>query len=81
MLARKRLNTKYVEIVADQGSADRILETAQKMEAVDVRFGVVGKDGMRFLVTDSKIHSVLDSLLCQAALTGGVLLIAPMHCT
>jgi uncharacterized hydrophobic protein (TIGR00341 family) len=56
---------KYVEIVADEGSADTVSAIAEKHEASDLRFGEVGKDGMRamrLLVVDDKLQSVLDSL-------------------
>ncbi len=56
---------KYVEIVADAGSADTISAIAEKIEAADLRIGETGKDGMRtirLLVADSKIQSALDSL-------------------
>lgn len=56
---------KYVEIVANQGSADTVLALAQQVKAQDIRFGVVGDDGlqtMRMLVSDKKIQHVLDTL-------------------
>jgi len=65
MQARKRPNLKYVEVVADKGSADTVTAIAEKIEASDLRIGEAGQDGMRtmrLLVADDKIQSVLDSL-------------------
>ncbi len=56
---------KYVEVVADAGSADTVSAIAEKHELSDFRIGVVGEDKlqpMRLLVTDDKLQSVLDSL-------------------
>lgn len=56
---------KYVEVVADAGSADTVAAIAEKHEASDYRAGVVGEDGlqpMRLLVADDKLQPVLDSL-------------------
>ncbi|MDX8386263.1 MAG: TIGR00341 family protein [Gallionella sp.] len=56
---------KYVEVVADSGSADSVSAIAEKLEASDFRLGEIGEDGMRvmrLLVFDDKIQSVLDSL-------------------
>jgi len=56
---------KYVEVVADKGSADTVVAIAEKNEASDFRIGAAGKDGMqtmRLLVADDKIQPVLDSL-------------------
>lgn len=56
---------KYVEIVADQSSAETVSALAKKHEVADFRLGVGGDDGMqpmRLLVADDKIQSVLDSL-------------------
>ena len=56
---------KYVEVVADAGSVDTILAISEKHEARDLRFGMVGEDGlqqMRLLVSDDKVQPVLDSL-------------------
>ena len=56
---------KYVEIVADAGSADTIKAIAEKAKAEDFRLGAVGEDGMapmRMLVGDDKLQLVLDTL-------------------
>lgn len=56
---------KYVEVVADSGSADSVSAIAEKLEASDFRLGEIGVDGMqvmRLLVVDDKIQSVLDFL-------------------
>lgn len=56
---------KYLEVVADAGSADTVLAIAEKQEVSDFRLGVVGEDGlqaMRLLVADDKLQPVLDSL-------------------
>ncbi|MBI1396421.1 MAG: TIGR00341 family protein [Betaproteobacteria bacterium] len=56
---------KYVEIVADAGSAATVMAIAEKYKAPDVRLGVVGEDGMqpmRMLVADDRLQSVLDTL-------------------
>ena len=56
---------KYVEVVADAGNSDTIAALAEKLEARDVRLGVVGEAGMqavRLLVPDDKLHAALDTL-------------------
>ena len=56
---------KYIEVVADAGSADTVSAIAEKHEVADYRVGVVGEDGlqpMRLLVADDKLQPVLDSL-------------------
>jgi uncharacterized hydrophobic protein (TIGR00341 family) len=56
---------KYVEVVADAGSADTVSAIAEKHEVADYRVGAVGEDGlqpMRLLVADDKLQPVLDSL-------------------
>ncbi|MCG6933027.1 MAG: TIGR00341 family protein [Gallionella sp.] len=56
---------KYVEIVAEKGSADTIAAIAEKHEVADMRHSAVGSDGMqasRLLVADDKLQSVLDAL-------------------
>jgi uncharacterized hydrophobic protein (TIGR00341 family) len=56
---------KYVEIVADSGSAKTMSALAKKVKAKDLRFGVVGMDGMqqvRLLVTDERLQLTLDTL-------------------
>lgn len=56
---------KYVEIVAEKGSADTVAAIAEKNEVADIRHGAVGDDGLqasRLLVADDKLQSVLDAL-------------------
>lgn len=56
---------KYVEIIADAGSSDTVTAIAEKAEAMDVRLGVVGEDGMqqmRMLVKDDNLQLALDTL-------------------
>jgi uncharacterized hydrophobic protein (TIGR00341 family) len=56
---------KYVEVVADAGSADTVAAIAEKHDVADYRVGVAGEDGlqpMRLLVADDKLQPVLDSL-------------------
>ena len=56
---------KYVEVVANEGSAGTIQAIAEKAGAQDVRFGMVGEDKMqatRILVTSDKLQWVLDAL-------------------
>ena len=56
---------KYVEVVADAGNSDTIAALAEKLEARDVRLGVVGEDGMqavRLLVPDDKLQAALNTL-------------------
>lgn len=56
---------KYIEVVASAGSADTISAIAEKVNAQDLRLGVIGEDGMqqmRLLVADDKLQSVLDTL-------------------
>lgn len=56
---------KYVEVVADTGSADTIAAVAEKFKAYDCRLGAVDDKGlqqMRLLVGDDKLQAVLDTL-------------------
>ncbi len=56
---------KYVEVVANEGSAGTITAIAEKAKAQDVRIGIVGEDGnqqMRLLVSNDKLQWVLDAL-------------------
>ena len=56
---------KYVEIIADSGSARTISALAQKVKAKDLRFGPVGLDSMqqfRLLVTEENLQLTLDTL-------------------
>jgi len=56
---------KYVEVVADAGSADTVSAISENNAVADFRVGVVGDDGMqtmRLLVADDKLQPVLDSL-------------------
>jgi len=50
---------KYVEVVAESGSADTILPIAERTKAQDRRFGMVGEDGLQqlhLLVTSDKLQ-------------------------
>ena len=56
---------KYVEVIADAGSADTILAISEKVNARDFRLGVPGEDGlqqMRMLVSDNALQQPLDTL-------------------
>lgn len=56
---------KYIEIIADSGSADTILAIADKAHAHDIWLGTVGDDSkrqMRMLVTDNELQGALDKL-------------------
>ncbi|MCC5850787.1 MAG: TIGR00341 family protein [Verrucomicrobia bacterium] len=56
---------KYVEIIADAGSGKTLLALAEKVHAVDVRFGPTGEDGMRttrLLVGADHLQETLDTL-------------------
>jgi len=56
---------KYVEVIADAGSADTVSAIAEKVKAQDFRIGVLGEDGMqqmRMLVSDSRLQQTLDTL-------------------
>ena len=56
---------KYVEVVADAGTAATVLAIAEKAKAQDCRLGIIGEDGMqvmRLLVADDKLQWVLDAL-------------------
>ena len=56
---------KYVEVVANEGSAGTVAAIAEKADAQDVHFGVVGENGMqqmRILVTNDRLQWVLDAL-------------------
>ena len=56
---------KYVEVVADAGSAATLAALAQKVKAVDFRLGIVGDDGMqvtRLVVDEDYLQSTLDTL-------------------
>ncbi|MBK1723059.1 TIGR00341 family protein [Thiocystis violacea] len=56
---------KYVEVIANAGSADTIAEVAARAKATDFRLGVVGEDGMqqmRMLVSDNQVQRLLDIL-------------------
>lgn len=56
---------KYVEVIADSGSADTISAIAEKVKADDFRLGVTGADGMqqmRMLVSDTAVQQTLDTL-------------------
>ncbi|MHB1053970.1 MAG: hypothetical protein ACYCZT_13030 [Thiobacillus sp.] len=56
---------KYVEVIANAGSADTVSAIAESHESADFRVSVIGDDGlqaMRLLVADDKLQRVLDSL-------------------
>jgi hypothetical protein len=56
---------KYVEIIADAGSSGTVSAIAEKADAMDLRLGVVGPDGMqqiRMLISDDKLQFALDTL-------------------
>jgi len=56
---------KYVEVIADSGSADTILAISEKVKAQDFRLGLPGEDGlqqMRMLVSDNALQKTLDTL-------------------
>ncbi len=56
---------KYVEVIAESGSADTLTALAEKVKAEDLRLGVVGGDGMqqsRLLVVEDRLQSTLDAL-------------------
>ena len=56
---------KYVEIIADAGSADTVSAIAEKAKATDFRLGVVAENGtqqMRMLLGDDSLQTVLDTL-------------------
>lgn len=56
---------KYVEIVAESGSADTVAAIADKIKASDLRLGPVDENGlrqMRLLVDDGHLQWVLDAL-------------------
>ncbi|MEQ8232949.1 MAG: TIGR00341 family protein [Gammaproteobacteria bacterium] len=56
---------KYVEIVAESGSADTLAAIAEKTTALDCRHGVIGEDGLqatRLLVDDDRLQDTLDLL-------------------
>lgn len=56
---------KYIEVVANEGSAGTVSAIAEKAKAKDMRFGVIGEDGnqqMRLLVSNDKLQWALDAL-------------------
>ncbi len=56
---------KYVEVMAEAGSADTVAAIAEKAKALDFRRGVKGEDGiqqMRMLVDDEQLQFALDTL-------------------
>lgn len=56
---------KYVEVVADAGSAATVVAIGGKFKAPDIRLGTVGEDGMqsmRLVVPDDRLQGVLDAL-------------------
>lgn len=56
---------KYVEVIANSGSADTVAAIAEKVQAVDFRLSAIGSDdmqAMRILVSDGKLQTTLDTL-------------------
>ncbi len=56
---------KYIEVIAEAGSADTIAAIADKVKAEDFRIGVSGEDKrlqMRILVSDHQLQKTLDTL-------------------
>ncbi|MDF2180675.1 TIGR00341 family protein [Neptuniibacter sp. CAU 1671] len=56
---------KYIEIIASERSAATVSELAAMLKAEDLRFGLVGDDGMqsmRLLINDAQLQSALDKL-------------------
>ena len=56
---------KYIEVVADSGSADTVQAIAESHAVSDFRLGIVSEDqvqSMRILVADNKLQAVLDAL-------------------
>ncbi len=56
---------KYVEIVAEAGSADTVAAIAEKIKASDLRLGPTDENGlmqMRLLIDDGHLQWVLDAL-------------------
>ncbi|QID17284.1 TIGR00341 family protein [Nitrogeniibacter mangrovi] len=54
---------KYVEIVAEASSTQTLIGVADKVRALDVRFGPIGDDGMRqarLLLRDDRVQETLD---------------------
>ena len=46
---------KYVEVIANKSSSKTVAKLAEQVKAKDVRFGLVGEDGlqpMRMLIND-----------------------------
>ena len=53
---------KYIEVIADKGSADTISAIADKANASDIRYGSVDENGMqtlRLLVADDKERAIV----------------------
>jgi len=56
---------KYLEVVAEAGSADTVAAIAEKVAADDFRLSLVGEDGkqaMRILLADDRLQTALDAL-------------------
>mgnify|MGYP001941553425 CR=1 FL=1 len=56
---------KYIEIIASERSAGTVRELAAVLKAEDLRFGLVGDDGMqsmRLLINDAQLQAALDKL-------------------
>lgn len=72
---------KYIEVIANAGSADTVAAIAEKEKAQDLRLGAVDEDGMqqmRLLVTDDNLQGVLDALqnILSAQATARILVLA-----
>lgn len=72
---------KYLEIIAEAGSANTVSAVADKVKAADFRLGAIGADGMqamRMLVEDEHLQSALDTLqnLLGAQPTARILVLA-----
>lgn len=56
---------KYIEVVAAASSTESIIMIADKVKALDCRFGTIGEDNMRqsrLLVNDAQLQNTLDIL-------------------
>ncbi len=59
------MGIKYVEVVADEGSAATVQAIAEQADALDCRLGLVdqeGKQQLRLLIVEEKLQWVLDTL-------------------
>lgn len=56
---------KYIEVITEASSHSVIVATADKVKAIDIRFGPVDDDGMRtarLVVRDDRVQELLDTL-------------------